>query len=96
LAKAAFCLVCAVPYNPEIMREAGLNEQLVNALDDGSKALGEQNQQLEQLMVQAKAASKAVNKKMVEVRKQFHELKKKVKRNTDQSKWRKVGIMDKK
>jgi hypothetical protein len=88
-------LISGLRKNSEISGKAGLNADLIAALETDVKLLNEQNQELEQLSEQEKSASRSANKKLIEVRKRFQEIKQKVKKSTDLSKWAQVGILDK-
>jgi phage shock protein A len=93
--KKAEALTSGLRKKPEIMASAGLNEQSIAALESECRLLNEQNQELEQIVEKSKSVSQTANKKLIEVRNRFQELKKKIKMSTDSSKWEQVGIFDK-
>jgi hypothetical protein len=93
--KKAESLIAGLRKNPEIMGKAGLDEQIIAALESESKLLSAQNDELEQLEVKRREASRAANRKLDEIRTRFQAMKKKVKLSADPSKWVQVGISDK-
>ncbi|MDR0749915.1 MAG: hypothetical protein LBF62_10165 [Tannerellaceae bacterium] len=88
-------LISGLRNNSEIMKNAGVSEQLISELEAENAGLNKQNQELERLMEEARPISKDANRKLAEVRTKFQEIKKKVKLSTDASKWEQVGIADK-
>jgi DNA repair exonuclease SbcCD ATPase subunit len=89
-------LISGLRKNSEISEKAGVNADLIAALETEVKLLNGQNQELEQLSERAKSVSRSASKKLIEVRKHFQEIKRKVKMSADPSKWAQVGILDKK
>ncbi|MDR0682634.1 MAG: hypothetical protein LBG15_12440 [Dysgonamonadaceae bacterium] len=93
--KKAEMLISGLRNNVEILRNADLNEQLISELETEKEILNKQNQEVERLLDEARPISKDANKKLLEVRTKYQEIKKKVKLSTESSKWEQVGIADK-
>jgi hypothetical protein len=93
--KKAEMLISGLRNNVEIMKNAGLNEMLISELETENSVLSKQNRALEQLLEEARPISKEANRKLLEVRTKYQEIKKKVKLSTESSKWEQVGVMDK-
>ncbi|MDR3218374.1 MAG: hypothetical protein LBU22_05240 [Dysgonamonadaceae bacterium] len=93
--KKAEILISGLRNNVEIMKNAGLNEVLISELEAENSVLNKQNQALEQLLEEARPISKDANRKLLEVRAKYQEIKKKVKLGTEPAKWERVGIVDK-
>ncbi|MDR1743038.1 MAG: hypothetical protein LBR48_04365 [Dysgonamonadaceae bacterium] len=94
--KKAEALISGLRKHPEMMKKAGLNEALINTLETESKLLNSQNQELEDLELKRREASRKANKKYNEIRVHFQDMKKKIKLSFDPSEWAQAGISDKK
>jgi hypothetical protein len=87
-------LISGMKSNKDIIKKAGLDENLISELETENNALNADNFELERLKTEVREKSRATTKKMVNLRRRYVETKRSIKKNADSAKWGQFGIMD--
>jgi phage-related tail protein len=88
-------LISGLKNNFDVVKNWKIDEQSIKEMETEKAELNVKNQELERLMEQARGVSRDATVKLSKLREKYADVKKKVKMNTDPSRWPQFGIPDK-
>jgi septation ring formation regulator EzrA len=88
-------LISGLRKNLNLAKAYSVDSVLLNQLDAENKELDAENKELERLQQEIRMKSREAQKKLALSREKITNIKRLIKKNTDPSRWKDLGIMDK-
>lgn len=88
-------LIKGLRENIDLVSDKGIDEKVIDVLEEENKLLEGFNRELDQLRLELRTKSRKANMQLLALKKHVKEAKKIVKTNFEHNKWKKFGIVDK-